>query len=316
MVATREIVIAQDIAEMAALGWFAQEFIVYGCCYMENGIIYYKVSSQNTELYRFREACMKRGIYVSPVMELLNRVMVPSGMQEEYQLRTKIKLAKQMQQAYEVHDGDLLKTFTLLAGQDDNDNAAVLLYALQKKMRGCFERESVQLVESIVHYAYQQKKLKQDTYQELCQWLDYVYSQMEDDVVIKKNFQRTFYGFAHWNENGVMRYYTNASEGEARKRREELMCKGIHSTPILQKAYYFDNQPDLLQIKEAFVQQLKMWMDEEYMGYLYAIDQLPTTISTEKYMALLQDAEKRKSIAMTDYLRYYQNLWRISASKG
>lgn len=120
MVAVRDLKCSMDIAEMAALGWFAEEFIVYGCCYVENGKLYYKVSSQNTELYQFREEYMKKGIYVSPITELLNRVSVPSGMQDEYLLRTKIKLAKKMQQDY---DSALMLKFVTLVAQNSNDSA-------------------------------------------------------------------------------------------------------------------------------------------------------------------------------------------------
>ena len=62
MVSIREMAVANDIAEMAALGWFPHEFIVYGCCYVENGKLYYKVSSQNTELYHFKEECLKKNM--------------------------------------------------------------------------------------------------------------------------------------------------------------------------------------------------------------------------------------------------------------
>lgn len=308
MVAIRDLKCSMDIAEMAKLGWFAEEFIVYGCCYVENGTVYYKVSSQNTELYHFQEDMMKQGIYVSPVMELLNRALVPSGRQDEYMLRTKIKLAKTMQQNC---DEALLKSFAALAGNDDNDSAAALIYQLKKKMIGCFEREVVQLVGSIISYAYQQKKLKRQTYQELCQWLDYVYSQMEDDVVVKRNFSRTFYGFAYRIKNGTIKYYTNASEGETRKRKEELLCKGTQSTPILKKTYYFDNQPDLLQVKDVFVQQMKLWMDEEYMDYLRQIDALPAAISQEYYQEFLTKVQQSPTGLMQNYFTYYQYLWHI-----
>ena len=63
MVAIRDLKCSQDIAEMAALGKFEEEFIVYGCCYVENGQVYYRVSTQEDELYLFIEQCMERGVY-------------------------------------------------------------------------------------------------------------------------------------------------------------------------------------------------------------------------------------------------------------
>lgn len=308
MVAVRDLKCSMEIAEMAALGWFAEEFIVYGCCYVENGKLYYKVSSQNTELYQFREEYMKKGIYVSPITELLNRVSVPSGMQDEYLLRTKIKLAKKMQQDY---DSALMLKFVTLVAQNSNDSAAELLNELKKKLAGCFEREIIQLVESIVEYAFQQKKLEMTTYWNFCCWLDYIYNQMEDDVVIRRNFQRIFYGFAYRTNTGVLKFYANASEGEARKRKEALLCQGIRSTPILWKKYSFDSHPDLMQVKEEFLKQLAVWIDEEYISYLQQIDNLPTAVPTEQYQALMKQAEVEKKTAVLELLRYYKCLWSL-----
>lgn len=306
MVSIREMAIANDIAEMAALGWFPHEFIVYGCCYVEDGKLYYKVSSQNTELYRFKEECLKRNIYVSPIVELLNRVSVPSGMQDEYLLRTKIKLAKRMQRDF---DTDTMKQFSQLAEQDCSDSAAELLYNLKHKLLGCFERELLQLAESIVDYAFQQKKLKLDTYEDFCRWFDYVYSQMDDDIVIRKNFQRTFYGFAYKTSTGMQRYFVNASESEVRKKKEELCCQGIISTPILQKTYSFDNQPNLATVRESFLQQLKQWMDTEYMEYLDAIDQLPGVAAISEYNRLMHSAEGKIVDGVQKHIRYYLTMW-------
>lgn len=306
MVSIREMQVANDIAEMAALGWFPHEFIVYGCCYIENGKLYYKVSSQDTELYHFKEECLKKNIYVSPIVELLNRVSVPSGMQEEYMQKTKIKLAKTMQKNY---GADAMQTFHHLAETDGIDSAAELLYNLKHKLIGCFERELLVLVESLVEYAFSQKKLKRATYAELTAWLDYTYSQMEDDVVIQRNFKRTFYGFAYKTESGAVRYIVNASEREVYKRKEELYCKDIASTPILKKVYYFNNQPNLATVRNEFLEVLKSWMDEEYWQYLDAIDALPGVISAQQMDDLQREILEQQSLQ--NHLQYYRALWHI-----
>ncbi|MBQ2995163.1 MAG: hypothetical protein IJD56_06660 [Peptococcaceae bacterium] len=307
MVAIRDMVVANDIAEMAALGWFPHEFIVYGCCYIEDGTLYYKVSSQDTELYHFKEECLKKNIYVSPVVELLNRVSVPSGMQDEYMLKTKLKLAKKLQREY---DAEFMNRFSLMAEQDGNDSAAELLYNLKHKLIGCFERELLVLVESIIEYAFAQKKLRRATYEELAKWLDYTYSQMEDDVVIQKNFKRTFYGFAYKTETGAVRYFANASEREVYKKKEELYCKGVTSTPILKKVYYYNSQPNLASVRNEFLEVLKGWMDEEYWWYLEQIDEMPAGISGQKIEAMMQNISEQDQ-RLKDHLLYYKTLWQL-----
>lgn len=306
MVAKRDLVVANDIAEMAALGWFPHEFIVYGCCYIENGIMYYKVSENDTVLYHFKEESLKCNVYVSPIVELLNRVLIPSGMQDEYMMRTKIQLAKQLQQDYPV---SMMSCFALLAEREGNDSAAKLLYELKRKLTGCFEREVLMLVESIIEYAFQQKKLKLDTYTELKQWMSYIYRQLEDEMVPYRRFKRTFYGFAYKTDTGDVKYFVNASESEARKRKEVLYIKGIQTTPILQKKYSFSLQPNLSEVKKEFQNQLERWLDTEYWWYIETINAMPTVIAGNEYENLYQLAKDTPMVQQ--HMQYYQTQWGI-----
>lgn len=308
MVAIRDLKCSWDIAEMAALGKFEEEFIVYGCCYVEDGQVFYRMSTQEDEMYLFVEQCMERGVYPSPVQSILNRTLVPSGMQDEYLYKTKIMLAKQMQEQY---PSELLKQFAILAEIDENNSAAELLYRIKKSLVGCFVRERLELVQGIILFAYQQKKLTRQTYQDLQQWLAYVYRQMEDDVVIKKNVQRTFYGMAYRNEAGKVKYFTNARKSEVYKRREQLLCQGIWTTPIVQKTYYFEQQPNLSQIRTEFIQQMGQWMDDDYWQVLDTINQLSTGILPVQWKKLQEQSVLERNEVVEEYFKFYQHMWQL-----
>lgn len=309
MVAIRDLKCSMDIAEMAALGKFEQEFIVYGCCYVEQGKTMYRVSTQAIDIYRFWERCLEKDIYPSPVIRLLNRVLVPSGMQESYLFQTRIRLARKIQAMY---PQQFLFDFMHTAVAQSNDSAAALFYQLQQQMIGCFDRDILQLVEGLIVYAYQQKKLKQQTYQDLQQWVNDLYRQMEDDVVMKQNFQRTFFGFAYYDARQKLHYYTNAQESDVYEKREALLCQGILPTPIVQKTYYYVQQPDLRTVKEAFVQQMERWLDEEYWQYLTEINRKPAVVSQTQYQKLLQYAERENGQGMQQYLQLYRCLWQVA----
>ena len=308
MVAIRDLKCSMDIAEMAALGKFEEEFIVYGCCYMEYGKKMYRVSTQVLDIYRFRERCLERGIQPGPVVSLLNRVLVPSGMQDSYLLQTKIQLAKKMQGMY---SQEFLQKLTELAACENHDGAADIFYELQQKMIGCFDRETIQLVEGLMIYAKKKKKLKWATYQELRRWVNYLYSQMEDDVVIKKNFQRTFFGLAYYNGQQKLCYYVNAQESDVYKKRETLMGQGILTTPIVQKTYYYTQQPDLRAVKVSFKQQVAQWMDEEYWHYIERINQTTAAIPAEMHQELLREVEQTGTDAEKEYFQMYCCMWQL-----
>ncbi len=306
MVAIRDLKCSMDIAEMAALGKFEEEFIIYGCCYMDQDETYYKISNKIDDIYRFIEQCVDENIYPSTMQQLLNRTLVPSGKQDEYLYRSKLMLAKQMQKDF---SGDIIKLFAILAREEGNDSAEPLLRQIKQQLNGCFDRNLLQLVEGIIYYAYCQKKLTPQTYRSFKQWLQYLYRQMEDDVVIKKSVQRTFYGFAYRNEQQKVRYYANAQRSDVMQQRERLLCKGILGSPIVQKTYYFDYQPNLAETKAEFVTWMGKWMDQEYWDILHTIDKQPSSVDRTALEQLVSQAEDENNTALSNYLQYYQGLW-------
>ena len=210
-------------------------------------------------------------------------------------------LAKQMQEQY---PSELLKQIANLPEIDENNNAAELLYRIKKSLVGSFVRDRLEMVQGIILFAYQQIKLTPHTYQDLQQWLAYVYRQMEDDVVIKKNVQRTFYGMAYRNEAGKVKYFTNARKSEVYKRREQLLCQGIWTTPIVQKTYYFEQQPNLSQIRTEFIQQMGQWMDGDYWQVLDTINQLSTGILPVQCKKLQEQSVLERNEVKEEYIKY------------
>ena len=45
--------VAEDIGKMAELGWFDVEFTMYGCAYMFEGKMCYKISSEAKDIYDY-----------------------------------------------------------------------------------------------------------------------------------------------------------------------------------------------------------------------------------------------------------------------
>mgnify|MGYP006922417494 CR=1 FL=1 len=68
------------------------------------------------------------------------------------------------------------------------------------------------------------------------------------------------------------------------------MGQGILTTPIVQKTYYYTQQPDLRAVKVSFKQQVAQWMDEEYWHYIERINQTTAAIPAEKIVPLRENA--------------------------
>lgn len=306
MVAFRDLKVSQDIAKWAELGKFEQEFIVYGCCYLHNGERYYHIGDQIVEVSRFARERLLEGECVSPIIEWLNRVLVPSGLQEEYSNLSKLQLAQRMQIMY---PKIFLEAFNQLARTQHDDSALPILKHLQHAMIACFDHRVLELAEGIALIAFQQKKLSLSAFEMFRAWVNGRYLQMADDVIIKKEIKRTFYGFAYRTPIGKVQYYCNAFENEAHKRHNALMCQGVFCTPIISETMYYDQMPNIAEERKQFLTQLESWMDEEYWSIVDNICELPTVVN-EGELSILREKSQGYD-ALEKMIGYYSTQWQV-----
>ena len=52
---TRDERCAADVAYMASMGSFGEDFLMYGCAYLEHGKVTYRISPEASQLYLFQE---------------------------------------------------------------------------------------------------------------------------------------------------------------------------------------------------------------------------------------------------------------------
>ena len=175
-------------------------------------------------------------------------------------------------------------------------------------MIACFDHKILELAEGIAMTAFQQKKLTLTAYEDFHAWIEDRYLQMADDVVIKKDTKRTFYGFAHRAPGGKVRYYCNAFESEAYKRRNALMCQEQFCTPIISQTFYYDQMPNVAEERKKFLCQLEEWMDKEYWAIVDKICALPVVVDEAAFGTL---REKADADALRDMIGYYASQWQI-----
>ncbi len=312
MGAIRDLRVAMDIDEMQNLGWFQHEYLVYGCCYWKDGVRHYRVSNQYAELGHFRKKALIDEVYPMLSEECSNRVFVPSGMEQEYMVDTKIDFAKQLQKHY---PKEFLEEFEVLAHTTPNNVAVSILRTFKKQLIGCFDKNILDLVNGLVLFAYEQKKIEREFYLEFAEWMNHRLQQMEDDVVIKKNIKHTFYGFGFLDVEKKKQFYCNVNEDSVYKKRENFLeKKGTLCTSIISQEYYYNQTPNMYQEREKFINQLKCWMNDAYWETIQKIHQMPSPISSKKFDSLklttLQyDLETRT--ALENSLRFYKTIWNL-----
>lgn len=303
MVAFRDLKVSMDIAKMAELGKFEQEFIVYGCCYLENDARHYYVSNRYENVSRFQAEALVRGVYTSPVVEWLDRVPVPSGMENEYANLAKWHLAEHLRAQFSLA---FLQRFQRLADSTANDSAEPLLRNLQKSLYACFDRQILALAQGIAATAFAQKKITKEFYFSFRAWIDEHFRQMADDTVVKKEVKRTFYGFGCEQSPGHIKYYCNAYASEIYKRRDTLLKQQKFCTPVMSESYYYDQMPQMAAERARFLTALAEWMDDEYWSLLQGVRDCPCAIRESALAALASDSPLEE-----EWLAYYCGLWQV-----
>lgn len=312
MASIRDLTCIHSVAHMAEYGKYEEEFIVYGCAAMENGKIVYRITPLYEEIMQFQAEALLQNQCLTPIHTLMNRCIVQTGQRDGLLYETEIKLANTLRQLYSRTFFTQLQHCNAIMA---NDAAKPIFDQLQANLNGIFSMEYLQLFEGLVAVAYQAKVLTEESLQDIQKWLRRVKNQMEYDVVIKKPFTRTFYGFCYLDATGRPMYKINAEQftvvSEQRKCKQKQLC----TTPVFQKTYWYDYGVEPKTIRAQFKEELQQYYGENYWSYWKQIKALPAVVSQQQFensLKLLEQEDSQEAVhAFLEY-GYDWNLYQLS----
>ena len=85
------------VGNMAAMGRFETSFSTYGCAYLQNDEIVYRVTPEAEQLRTFVTESALHGTYPTGIMNDNWSTPVPTGMREEMAYQAKLRLAHKLQ---------------------------------------------------------------------------------------------------------------------------------------------------------------------------------------------------------------------------
>lgn len=299
----RDMRCAADVGRMAALGCFDVEFLMYGCVYLQNDAITYRIMPDAKQLYQFTAQSAQAQLYPTTIVSHIRRTPVPAGMQEQIANETKMKLAKKLYQMYPAEFFRLLEPFTKLPS---NNSSYSLLREMADTMDGHFHDGELQLLEGTIQIAYEAKLLDEHGYYQLQEWLRKTRYQMEDDPVIQNNFSRTFYGFCYQTKNGTIKHTFDAQAVTIYERHAAKEMEGMTVGPIIQQTYWIKNFDSMPSIRTSFKELLLTLQDESYFQLLHTIHTLPSVIDATAFQQALHQLEAINAPlqAIADFRRY------------
>lgn len=301
----RDLQVAEDIGARARLGWFDQEFNVFGTSFIQEGEQHYLISSNAERIEDFRAEQLCRDIFCTPVESLVKKCPVPAGTEELIARDIKVLLGKRLQKQY---DANFLRDFQQAFSMQANDGAKPLLQEWQKRLDGLFDAEKLKLLELLADAARSAKVLTATSYQALIDWLDDVYQDMGDDPIVKDVYHREFYSLTYW-EGERCRRVINAQKSRLYKKADELGQQGILTTPIYGKTYWYNHDYRLSDARQDFEVHLQSQWITAFLHTAHQINALPSSIDARTYQHFSQIWLAQYGAGIGRYLQNYAVKW-------
>ena len=298
---------ARVVGRRAELGWFDVEFIMYGCAYLQDEKMHYKVSSQAEDIYQFTEYAASEKQYTSNVLRHTEKCAVPSGMHDLIANDVKKDLARALKCSYSKTFFEILEH---VSEQTWSNSAADLLWNEAEQLEGIFSEEKIDLYESLVQYAYRHHGIESGTYQNIMRWIHDERKNMDDYLISKNFYEKTVYGFAY-EKDGKIKYVDNALQSYVYEKAEKMEQEGYLITPILSHTYWYEQSRRVSEVLCEFRLLLETVYDAEYMTKIKTIRTHKTEINADTFNALLEQIKMSEGEYAFNTLLRYGYAWGI-----
>lgn len=308
----RDIQCGMDVARMAELGRFDKEFLAYGFLGVEGHERYYYISGDGGSVYKMAAEKLLAQQWVTPVTQLLWRRTVPSGMDQTFNQETKVALAKKIQTSYTEY---LLEAMQQLNELPADDRALELLRTLQHHLEGTFDRDKLNYFQALLQQTRIARKITAVQYEDLCHWLEKIFRQMENDLIVEEQYERIFGGFCYQTSAGCWAIYINAEPVHVYETWEKHVQAGEYVFPIFWKKYWFSTMSEGRLLRERFKKDYIQLLEDPFGKTILNVQLLPSIIASTTYQDWLEIVNQRGSKEDQIAMLLMGGYWQINANK-
>ena len=290
------------VGNMAAMGRFETSFSTYGCAYLQNDEIVYRVTPEAEQLRTFVTESALHGMYPTGIMNDNWSTPVPTGMREEMAYQAKLRLAHKLQQAYPHAYFRLLQPFCNTAASND---AAPVLWDMVQALDGHFDNKELQLLEGTCQIAFDAKLLNRESLQALQHWLYKTKRQMENDPVLQTDLSRQFYGFCYRQKGKPIQAVVNAQPLLVWEQHDKASRSGYLTGPIIKETCWFENAAHIPDGRTKFRQTVLQLQGEAYFQMLQSIREFTSAVDSIQFQQALAQLEQTGAAhAIADFKQY------------
>lgn len=284
MSAPKDTTVAMNVQQMAAYGYFNEEYMFYCYAFKRDEQIVYKLSESLLSIYSAYYNSVFDNVYPTPVCSLLRSTVVPAGEQIRYKTQFKMELIQNMQTLYGQPFFDAVMLFQMT---QPLDTAYELLNSYLHTLSP--KAEQRQLFDGLCQQAMEAKLLSPSRHQTLLATVNRLYGQPTAIIKPLSGRGKAFSGFAYWHSAGSKaEYYFSATLEDTYSKYYQLRHKGWACSPIVQKSYWYDSPNDFKTIRQAFMDFLAAMIAESQL--ISMVDQLralPPAVNQEHYNMML-----------------------------
>ena len=308
----RDILVGEEMQRKADLGWFDEEFTMYGCAFYlcDKDTVNYIISPKAEEIYQFIEDAYLENIYTSNVESLTRKCPVPSGLREVIANEVKIHLAKNLQKMYPKEFFGTIAQLDKMS-QPDDTLAKALLEQEAWKIEGLFQKDLLKQFEATLADTRRKHCISKKTYDELNEWLMQEKRNFENDAISKDRFEKTLFGLVQYN-NGERVAIINAQKEYVYIKYYELIAMGYIVSPIFSKTYWRQNGSALSEIKSCFRKEIMNLYEVPYFILLQQVSEKNIGDETlKKTKELLEETEEKYGCESCKSLKRYAAMWEM-----
>ena len=179
-----------------------------------------------------------------------------------------------------------------------------------EKIEGCFDKDALDRFEVLAAFVYMRGKITAYQYEQFVQWLQEERSNMEEEAISKEFAQKTLYGFVYKNM-GRVKYVINARKSTISRKQTELLKKGVFSTPIFSKTFYYGFGTKPAELNQKFTDELASFATQAYVEELEAAMCSNENITKEQFEIYLRETKQRFGEKAYETLLSYGYRWGI-----
>ena len=304
----RDVQAAEDVRKMAELGYFDTEITMYGCAYLENGKMYYKVSEEPDDIYRFIESALVRGIYPSDIMKYTEKHPIPLGMKTLIEYDVKKMLAKKLKETYPREVFEIIDEIAVQV--QPNQETVKYLWEYIEEIEGLFDETELCNFEIILKYMMTRRKISIDDYNKMQEWISNERKNMENDSREKDIFNKTIYGICY-EKNGQLCYENNAQYYVINELVAELIKKGSLVSPVYYQTCGYNYTFRLSDAVKAFKKNLMKTYDTQFMQRINVLLKNNATIVRDVFMQKAEYIMNEYGVLAFETFKMYGYLWSL-----